>query len=107
MIMLRKADPARAVVAQIATSLLPSKSELIEAKTIDWSSATFTGARHEFDIIVCGAEAVRDAHRFVHSVGTIEFTIGGHIVADITAKFAGGDEAGARLYVEALTVEAD
>lgn len=105
--MLRKADPARAIIGQIASALLPSKSELIEAKMIDWSSATFTGARHEFDIIVHGAEAVRDAGAFVQSVTTIEFTIGGHIVADIKAQFVSGDEESARLHVEALTVEAD
>ncbi len=99
----RKADPARAISARIIAALLPATAELISVKSADWASATFTGARHEFEILVSGDDADIAAKNFALTVGDIDFTIGGHIVADIAADCRGGKI----LFVEALSVEAD
>jgi hypothetical protein len=99
----RKADPARAIIAQLVAALIPAKAEIISAKSVDWASATFTGARHEFEIMVSGDDADGAAKHFVQHVGDNNFTIGGHIVADIVAEHRGSQI----LFVEALSVEAD
>ncbi len=98
----RKADPSRAIIAQIMAALLPSKATLISAKSDDWASATFTGARHEFEFLLGGEDASEVLHNFAHNIAEIDFSIGGHIVADIAATCREGKY----LFVEALSVEA-
>ena len=98
----RKADPSRAIIAQIGAALSPSKTTLIKAKTVDWASATFTGARHEFEFFLGGDDAIESAQALVQNIANVDFTIGGHIVADIAATFREGHY----LFVEALSVEA-
>ncbi len=99
----RKADPARAIIAQIVAALIPAKAEVISAKSVDWASATFAGARHEFEFMVSGDDADVAAKHFVQKVGDLNFTIGGHIVADVVAEYRGSKI----LFIEALSVEAD
>lgn len=98
----RKADPSRAIIAQIIATLSPLVFTLISAKSVDWASATFTGARHEFEFLFDGDDATEVAHSFAQNVNDIDFTIGGHIVADIVATFRERKY----LFVEALSVEA-
>lgn len=102
----RKADPARAITAQIMSALLPVTTVLISTKSVDWASATFTGARHELTILVSGEDADLAAQSFVRNVGEIDFSIGGHIVADISAACGQRAPEGLHLLVEALSVEA-
>lgn len=102
----RKADPARAITAQIIAALLPATSVLVNAKSVDWASATFTGARHELTILVSGEGADIAAQNVAQRVSEIDFSIGGHIVADISAVCGQRTAEGLHLLVEALSVEA-
>lgn len=56
-----------------------------ELRTHDWASATFEGARHEFDLRLDGsAQAVQAAWALLAaSLREWNFTMRGHIVADI------------------------
>lgn len=99
----RKADPERAIAAQIIAALSPVTAALISAKSVAWASATFNGARHEFEFLVTSEETHETFGKFAQTVGDIEFAIGGHIVADIVAKCGEGQS----LFVEALSVESD
>ncbi|HEX8258531.1 MAG TPA: hypothetical protein VF589_12945 [Allosphingosinicella sp.] len=81
-----------------------------EIRSRSWASATFSGARHELTLLLEGDGAAEAANAFVHGLEAAEFTLRGHIMADIGVV---ADERGAalggapqvRLRIEALTVE--
>ena len=75
-----------------------------------WASVTFTGARHELLFRLEGPTAWAAADCFLHNLGSAEFALRGHILADIALvseeRFANASgEPRARLRIEALTVE--
>lgn len=65
----------------------------------NWASATFSGARHSFAIETGLPPAKLD------SLSDHEFTLSGHIVADICVVEFRSGSSGCALEVEALTVE--
>ena len=73
----------------------------------DWASVTFKGARHRIQVMLEGRGAVGAAADFLALLPEYEFSIPGHIVADIAllaeARRDGGDYAS--LELEALTIE--
>ena len=87
---MRRADPHRALVRALA-HLYPDLV-IVEAGTEPWASVTFTGMRH---ILRCAPTDVAE-------IEAAQFTLPGHIVADICA----GQRDGA-LVIEALTIEID
>jgi hypothetical protein len=83
---------------------------LEEVRSRAWASATFMGARHELSLRVEGEQAEEAASSFVAGLGTAEFPLKGHIVADMHLASqergtACGGEPFVRLRIEALTVE--
>jgi hypothetical protein len=77
-----------------------------EIRSRAWASATFSGARHELVLRLDGYNAGAVADRLLLGLDAAEFTLRGHILADIALvqreALAGGVQ---RLRLEALTVE--
>lgn len=77
-----------------------------ELSSRPWASATFSGARHKLTILLEGIDAEETAARFAAGIEAAEFSLRGHIVADIIVTGADNlDGSAMRLRVEALTVE--
>lgn len=70
-----------------------------------WASATFVGARHALVLGLSGATAEAAADAFVARLENIEFTLRGHIVADIALISDERRADGVRIAIEALTIE--
>jgi len=78
-----------------------SGSELIESRQIPWASATFSGARHHYVLLVrdaAGSAALTDLDQR-------EFQLPGHVLADIILADRVLQPGGSRVVIEALTVE--
>jgi len=80
---------------------------LEEIKSRSWSSATFTGARHELTFVIAGEGALGAADDFLANLEAREFTLRGHIMADIAlvSEERRDGEHSVRITLEALTVE--
>ena len=77
-----------------------------EVSSRTWASATFSGARHKLALRLEGLDAEEIATRFTAGIEAAEFSLRGHIVADIAVLGADNlDGTAVRLRVEALTVE--
>jgi hypothetical protein len=72
-----------------------------------WASITFSGARHRLALRIGGCGAAAAADSFLADVAKREFELRGHILADIALVDELRDAGGARLTLEALTLEAD
>jgi hypothetical protein len=71
-----------------------------------WASITFTGERHRLNLCVPGPGAAAAAEAFLDGLAEREFTLRGHILADIAAAQVEHEADGqVRLTLEALTVE--
>ena len=82
---------------------------LTEFRSTDWQSLTFVGERHEFQLRVPAPDAFEVLTRIVAGLEEAEFSIAGHLVADIAAV---GDpsrhaDGSMTLSIEALTVAED
>jgi hypothetical protein len=80
---------------------------LIEVRSIDWQSLTFVGERHRFNMRLTGPEAKAGADRLCRGLDDAEFSLAGHLVADIGV--AGGpdvqSDGSVLVEIEALTIE--
>jgi hypothetical protein len=80
---------------------------LTEHRSVDWQSLTFTGERHELQFRITGPGAAEIAAAIAGGIEDAEFTITGHLVADIACA---GDrneasDGSVMLRIEALTIE--
>ena len=80
---------------------------LTDFRSTDWRSLTFTGERHRIDLRIPGPAAGAVAELLTNGLGEVEFSIPGHIVADIAVEGAMIEhpDGAVSLRVEALTVE--
>jgi hypothetical protein len=80
---------------------------LTEFRSTDWQSLTFIGEQHRIRLRIPAPEAAETAARLVNGLGETEFSIAGHVVADIA--IAGEPEqqrdGSIAITIEALTVE--
>lgn len=67
-----------------------------------WASATFAGARHRLEFEPARADR---ADAFAAAIGDREFSLPGHLVADIAVATRTTTADGVALTIEALTVE--
>lgn len=107
--MSRVADPHRALERVLSERLASADAIITASWTQPWASATFSGARHEFELQLEGQSACRNAQAFSTQARHAEFDLPGHIVADFNVRFDAGaqrQEGSAILHIEALTVEA-
>ena len=78
---------------------------LTEASSVDWQSLTFTGEQHRLVMRITGGDAASIADALTDGLADAEFSIPGHIVADIAALSVVRDTDGSvSVRIEALTV---
>jgi len=80
---------------------------LIDVHSVDWQSLTFIGERHSFGMRLTGPEAGAASNRLCHGLADAEFSLNGHLVADI-AVVSGPDrqpDGSVLVQIEALTIE--
>jgi hypothetical protein len=99
---------ARALCAKIVNFM--NFGGIVEVELLaysEWASVTFAGARHSVQIALEGPGSVGAAADFLDALPELDFTICGHIVADVAlvAEERGGDGDYAVLELEALTIE--
>ena len=80
---------------------------LTEFRSTDWQSLTFIGEQHRIRLRVTAPEAAPIAARLVNGLEDCEFSIPGHVVADVALAGEPELEADGSIYlnIEALTVE--
>ena len=76
--------------------------DLRTAHSEAWASATFVGARHRFAFAPTEPDR---ADALSEAIGSVEFTLPGHLVADIIVRSRSVSREGVALTIEALTVE--
>jgi hypothetical protein len=79
---------------------------LTEFRSIDWQSLTFIGERHEIELRVPGPEANELVDRLTAGLTDTEFSISGHVVADIGLERppVHNRDGSISLHLEALTI---
>ena len=78
-----------------------SGGEVIESRQTPWASATFSGARHHYVLLVPeNSESARLAQ-----LDQCEFDLPGHVLADIVLAGRVEQADASRVAIEALTVE--
>lgn len=93
--------------ALIARAGVPSdRILLIDVRSTDWQSLTFTGERHQFELRVAGPDSGAAVERMCGGIEDAEFSIAGQIVADIsiTGNPRPADDGSTSIAIEALTV---
>ncbi len=98
-------DSTTALLRAIVGRFPGQRLTVEDVRSRSWASATFTGARHELRFRVDGEGSQAAADAFLADLGTAEFVLRGHILADIAlvSQQRSADTATVRL--EALTVE--
>ena len=83
-------------------------AEIVAPVSRSWSSIAFAGARHRLSLHIRGEGAARAAERFRAGLDADDFSLSGHVLADIAVigDQRSDDGGSARLTIEALTVEA-
>ena len=94
------------LLREIEKFLRRSQILLSEIQSVDWRSLTFDGERHLLRLRVRGPDAERMVGRFTNGIEDAEFSIPGHIVADIALAGAPARalDGSIMLEIEALTV---
>jgi hypothetical protein len=78
---------------------------LEELRSRSWASVTFTGARHELAFRLDGEGAEAAAGQFLSEMDAAEFTLRGHLLADVALVSEERRPGQVRIALEALTVE--
>lgn len=94
----------RALIAR--TQLPRDRILLMDWTSVDWQSLTFVGERHEITFRLTGWEARVAAERLGAGLADAEFTIPGHIVADVAIVGSGkeAEDGSVIVHLEALTI---
>ena len=103
--MLAVADPGAALARRLRSLLAFEGVTIEEVRSRAWASVTFTGARHEFCLRLDGEGAEAAADRLLAQLGSADFPMRGHIVADLALQSQERSPGCIRLRIEALTVE--
>jgi hypothetical protein len=80
---------------------------LTEATTVEWSSLTFSGERHQLQLRIAPPRSRETMQRMCEDLEDAEFDIPGVIVADIASTAAAEGDGSTTITIEALTVSAD
>jgi hypothetical protein len=76
-------NPHHALQRMILAGLMPALASIESESVTPWSSATFSGARHSFDVTVVGENAIAAAANLGSMISSDQVSINGHVVADI------------------------
>ena len=79
---------------------------LTEIQSVDWRSLTFTGETHVITLRIPGPNAATTVDRLTLGLEDLEFSIPGHLVADIAVASAPSRarDGSVTLAIEALTI---
>lgn len=79
---------------------------LTDFRSTDWQSLTFVGERHELELRIPGPSAQELAERLICGLADAEFSVPGHIVADISVagERRSNSDGSISLQIEALTI---
>jgi hypothetical protein len=78
---------------------------LSAAESTDWQSLTFTGERHRMLLHLVGPDAEMACARLTAGLEDAEFSLPGHLVADIRAqRRSAADDCPVTIAIEALTI---
>jgi hypothetical protein len=101
--------PADATTALLRAvrAMLESAGRFVieEVRSRSWASVTFSGARHELSFRLEGEGAEAAAAHFAARLEAAEFSLPGHVVADVALVQDERRPGVARIKLEALTVE--
>jgi rRNA maturation endonuclease Nob1 len=80
---------------------------LTEFRSTDWQSLTFIGEQHKIRLRIPAPDAPETVARLVNGIEDSEFSLSGHIVADIALaeELERGEDGSVTLAIEALTVQ--
>ena len=106
--MSRQPDAHRALCRSVLAQLDCQAAAIRQSTSHPWCSVTFTGARHHVAIALGDGGAVARARALLAHARSIEFSLPGHIVADVSARLdmQTAPDTPTLLHIEALTVEA-
>ena len=93
------------LLAAALVELGNSSAHIVRREGTNWASATFTGMRHKVEMQFPGMKAIEAGRTLASILPEHEFTLRGHIVADISAKRSVETDGVLTLEIEALTVE--
>jgi hypothetical protein len=98
------ANLLRALIARARVSR--DRILLMEVRSVDWQSLTFTGERHHFELRVPPPGSHEIVERLCDGLEDAEFSIPGVLVADIsiTRAPARASDGSTSLMIEALTI---
>ncbi len=100
--------PASALLSALLSRTPEDRDRILlsEVRSVDWQSLTFNGERHEAQIRIVGPGARDVAARMVDGLADAEFTVPGHIVADVACMTPPQEESdgSVALSIEALTI---
>ncbi len=103
-------NPHLALQRAILAGLMPASVKIESESVTPWESATFSGARHCFDVTVVGENAIAAAANLGVLISGDRVSISGHVVADILLSshqiIRASDVPTVVLGIEALTVNA-
>ena len=78
---------------------------LTDVRSVDWQSLTFAGEQHKIAVTLVGSDPGKCAQSLLEWLGEAEFSITGHIVADIAGQLLDEDKNGSvSVAIEALTI---
>lgn len=98
-------DATTALIRAIRMNFVNFTLAVEEVRSRSWASATFAGARHELGFRVTGSGALAASESFASGLDAREFALRGHILAEIVLIALEPLDDGARIRIEALTVE--
>lgn len=99
-------DATTAFLQAIRAQIVHSAGFVLEEiRTRRWTSVTFQGARHELAFRLEGEGAEEAAGRFLSGLDARNFSLRGHLVADLSLVTEERRPGFARIRLDALTVE--
>jgi len=105
---MRQVNDATTALLRALIGRFPGQRFVVEEiKSRSWASVTFSGARHELTFRAEGEGVEAAADAFLAGLTTAEFTLRGHIVADIALVSEERRPGAVTISIEALTVEDD
>ena len=99
--------PAAGLVRAVSrhADMIGHRILLTDVRSVDWQSLTFTGERHEISLTLAEPAAQSDVRALIDALEQAEYSIPGHIVADIAGNLLNEDENGSvSVAIEALTI---
>ena len=98
-------DPLTAIARRITRCCLPfAIASVREGRSEPWRPLLFDGARHRIDLSISG-ERVDEAIGAVHDAVQADFTIAGHLIAELRVANIERNSEGALVTLDALTIE--